>query len=973
MSDPWIVSQTDFAQLLPWEGLFTLGSPGLHVRGCLEEAVGVDPQNREYMRSPGNVTAENFPEGRQKWGTYVPGIYGRHPRLNAQLVNLPWFAGVGFVAGGESLDTSRSRTFDHRRELDLRRAVLTRSLGWTAADGAVLRMSFERFVAADAGRLLAWRVRLESDRAIELEMRTGIDSDVRTNGYDHFTDRTFAPRDGRLSAAVLTDRGDRVEIRRATSSSIPGERVVIECAGRAIVRRDFFRLGPRQPLVCDGFGAVSTSRDRVDLGEAEELMAAAVKRGYEAVRTSHEAEWEARWRGCDVEIDGPEVDQRALRVSLFHMLRSHPRNERLAIDPKGYAGDAYFGRFFWDTEMCLLPFFLYTDPARARELLAFRNHSLQGARRNAARYGYPGARFAWESDDLGDENCAAWEYADHEIHVSADIIYALAHHDAAVPATPLLAEFAPLVVETCRFWAARCDRRPGDEHPSLLGVMGPDEYAHFSDNNAYTNRVVKLAFSCASGEVGVIGGASMEERTLFRQLAESLAIPRSASDPRLVLQCDGYDRRVEASFEQRWRDRSKPYASQVSQERLYRSQNLKQADVLLMQWLFAHEFSEDELRAAWDYYVPRTTHDSSLSAGTHALVAARLGKIEEAYSFWLLGSRLDIAGGAAQGIHIASAGSAWMMAAFGFAGMATAFESTTLTLRPRMPAQWRAIRFPLIWRGMPVRVEVRHDSVAIENLGQDELVCRVVERTIAVPAGRRVLEVRRPARISAVIFDLDGVIVSTDGCHARAWRRLAEDERISVTSAQLERCRGVGRMESLGIVLEQSRQDYDERARQELADRKNRYYRESLEQLTRAEILPGVERLLADLRQRGLRTAIASSSRNAPLILERIGLADRFDAIADGNDIARSKPDPEVFELAARRLRVPHHECLVVEDAEAGVMAARAAGMRVVGVGSAHRHPGVDLGIPSLDGVDIETLLSVRCRGVSADSGPDSS
>lgn len=211
--------------------------------------------------------------------------------------------------------------------------------------------------------------------------------------------------------------------------------------------------------------------------------------------------------------------------------------------------------------------------------------------------------------------------------------------------------------------------------------------------------------------------------------------------------------------------------------------------------------------------------------------------------------------------------------------------------------------------------------------------------------------------IQAIIFDLDGVIVSTDDCHARAWERLAKEENIAVTHDQLERCRGVSRMESLDIVLEKARRDYSDEEKAAFAERKNRYYRDSLATLDAAALLPGVRPLVDELRTSGIRQAIGSSSRNTPLILEKIGLTRFFDAIADGNDITRSKPDPEVFLLAAERLGMPPEACIVIEDAAAGVEAGVAARMRVVAIGSAAHHPQAWKSFPDLTGIHAEQLL----------------
>jgi beta-phosphoglucomutase len=193
--------------------------------------------------------------------------------------------------------------------------------------------------------------------------------------------------------------------------------------------------------------------------------------------------------------------------------------------------------------------------------------------------------------------------------------------------------------------------------------------------------------------------------------------------------------------------------------------------------------------------------------------------------------------------------------------------------------------------------------------------------------------------IKAVIFDLDGVIVSTDEYHFQAWKQLADAEGISFSRKDNERLKGVSRMESLEIILEKAGQTYSVAEKQKMAARKNDIYRDLLGELSPSDILPGVLPTLQILRERGVKIAIGSSSRNATLILRAIGLPNEFDAVVDGNDISRSKPDPEVFRLCAQRVGVPPEQCLVVEDADAGVEAALAAGMSVLAVGSASGHP----------------------------------
>lgn len=211
--------------------------------------------------------------------------------------------------------------------------------------------------------------------------------------------------------------------------------------------------------------------------------------------------------------------------------------------------------------------------------------------------------------------------------------------------------------------------------------------------------------------------------------------------------------------------------------------------------------------------------------------------------------------------------------------------------------------------------------------------------------------------IRAVIFDLDGVIVSTDEYHYLGWQRLADELGIPFDRHINERLRGVSRMQSLEIILEQATQSYTAAEKLEFAERKNNYYREFLQQVSPKDILPGVMELLADLKTRNIKIAIGSSSRNTPLILAQIGLSEYFEAVADGNDITHSKPDPEVFLLAAKRLGIPSSACLVIEDADAGVEAARAAGMSVLGVGSASNHPRATNAAPNLKSMTTDILL----------------
>lgn len=213
--------------------------------------------------------------------------------------------------------------------------------------------------------------------------------------------------------------------------------------------------------------------------------------------------------------------------------------------------------------------------------------------------------------------------------------------------------------------------------------------------------------------------------------------------------------------------------------------------------------------------------------------------------------------------------------------------------------------------------------------------------------------------IKAVIFDLDGVIVTTDENHYQSWKKISSEEGIPFDRELNEKFRGVSRMECLEILLNQTDKTYTEEEKKELATRKNNYYRSSLNDLNKDKILPNVMNILEILKEKGVKIAVGSSSRNTPFILEQIGLKGYFDAVADGNQIENSKPDPEVFLLAAKKMNVPPERCLVIEDADAGVEAAVNGGMKAFAVGSAVDNEKADYRAEDLSQITVDTFLKV--------------
>jgi trehalose/maltose hydrolase-like predicted phosphorylase len=722
-----------------FEGLLAIGSGPLQQRACLEEGLSDDPQDREYLRRMGNVSVETFPAFKGRYGTYLPGVTGPHPTCGDELINLPAIHCLVLYAGQERLDMERSRVADYRRWLDLRSGRLHRELTWQTQRGAVLRVEFERFISAQRRHVMALRVRVRhlDGPPVELRFVSAIDADVRTNGFDHFEQVSFTGEHEPITVELRTNGGQIVAGAALVTCEPPVPRAIATERRWAAVSGARM-LEPGQVLTVFKYVALVSSHhvSGPPVDAARNLVWAAAAAGFDQLARESDAVWQRRWEQTNVEIIGDPHSEHALRVGLYHLLRAAVEDDpRVAIDPRGYSGEAYCGRYFWDTEIFILPLFLYTRPEVGRTLASFRLESLAGARRNAARYGYPGARYAWESSPAGDEHCPNWQYADHEVHVTADVAWGLWHAYRACPDPRFLVRISEALTEMARYWAQRVSYCAQADQFELLGVMGPDEYTLFSRNNAYTNYMTARAFTFTQQAWKALQQtdpqtASALARSLrltpselefFEQIARKLRRPYDPSH-NLVLQADDFFALEHFDFERWWPDRSRPLGACVPQERLYRSQVLKQADVLLLMALLPDEFSREQVLTAYRTYTPLTCHDSSLSRCVHALVAARLALLDQALQMWDQSVSLDLhPPAAAEGVHAGCAGGNWQAAVFGFAGLHSRMESNLLQLQPHLPPRWSAVRFPLVWCGQPLHVSVETDRVVIEHRGSQPL------------------------------------------------------------------------------------------------------------------------------------------------------------------------------------------------------------------------------------------------------------
>lgn len=709
-----------------YEGAFAQGSGYLHIRGSFEEGLLAADQNEEYMRLPANVTVEKPRHPRSKYGTYVPGVTGNHPLLKEELVNLPNPLAFRVFSGKEGLDMDESNIWDYTRSLNLKNGVLTRSFVWNPKAGGSVGCRYERFVSRRRPGLIVQKMTYTAlSGKTPLRFVNDIDEQVKTNGYNHFTEVKKGVRNERVEVGVVTDNGDSVYLSsRAFSDQILFTR---DSLNPVTVSEVYLRQG--ESVTIYKLSAVCTSRDPdggAGFPKLTERLAKAAK-ACGRLYTENEAEWNALWEQAAVTIEGDEKAQRAVNFSLYHLMRSaSPTDDRIAVCAKGFAGEAYFGHFFWDTELYLLPFFLYNFPDTAKNLASFRVRTLEGAKENARAYGYAGARYPWESSVSGLEQCPNWQYADNEIHITADVVFGLWHYYRATGDEAFLLNAAPVFTETARYWLDRVEYR-ADGSVHLNGVMGPDEYICFCNDSAYTNTMVKFALGKTLEALSLLRekdprayeALSVDRDFLERAELVREKLPVHRREDGVILQCEDFERFEEPHFERFWPDRSKHFGAVVSQERNYRVKALKQADVLMLPYLFPKRYREEEIEKNIDYYLPYTTHDSSLSAIIHSILFARLGKEEEAYDFFARGLDIDLdeqTGGAAEGIHIANCGGVWQALVFGFAGMLPAYESETPVFAPKLPKEWKSLSFRIVYRGRRYQVSISENNADITEL-----------------------------------------------------------------------------------------------------------------------------------------------------------------------------------------------------------------------------------------------------------------
>ena len=422
--------------------------------------------------------------------------------------------------------------------------------------------------------------------------------------------------------------------------------------------------------------------------------------------------WERLWEDCDLEVisDDPEF-QGAVRFNIFQLLANNAAGVSCAsIGARGLTHGRYKGNTFWDTDIFLLPFYLWTRPDAAKNLMRYRTERLEDAKELAGKQNLDGARYPWMCSDTGLEQCESWDIGLCEVHITADVAYALDRY-CNITGDEEFRKYAAnnVFLETGRYWKSRLTWEPEKKCYSSFFVKGPDEYCGATVNNTYTNWMARNNLRLAA-ESGLADEKEAEE---LKFVMDHIAI---LYDPerRLYLQ----DELLERMEPMKLGARSDiPSYRSVCFDRLQRYRALKQADLVLLATLFPTEFSREEKLNIFNTYEPLTLHDSTLSWGVHAQLALQLGLWGKAEEYLKKGVYLDLkdlmSNTGREGIHMAALGSVWQAIVYGAAGLWT--DDTGITLAPMLPEWIRELRFRVFYQGERYLVNVSKDKATAEK------------------------------------------------------------------------------------------------------------------------------------------------------------------------------------------------------------------------------------------------------------------
>lgn len=721
----------------------------------------IDRQGNKLLIGNGYIgyrgTLEEFNK-RQKTATIISGLYDQVGDQWREPINLPNGCFIQVIHRGQLLHALTSKVLDHSQSVDMQHAIHERRTIFETDDGVQVMVHSRRFASLARRHLICVEYSVSADRECVVDILTGIDGDVWDINGPHLCEISMSENEDIISVSAVTHE-NAVPVAVSEAVKFPAPKQVVgeeRNAGHLKNLRKLNQIDVQNGFTFYKFISHCSGVDSENpLDDAVMICQQARQLGFDTLFSEHATLWLNRWADADIQIDGDDAAQQALRFSMYHLLAIAPMHtEKTSIPARGLSGQVYKGGIFWDTEIFMLPFFTHVFPSIARNLLLYRYHTLDGARRKAGEYGYRGAFYAWESQDTGDDACTLFNvtdvftnrpmrtyFRDKQVHISADIAYAFWKYFTSTGDASIWRDGgAEVIFECARFFLSYSYFNPDKRRYEILDVTGPDEYHERVHNNAFTNRLVAHTF-----EVCLFVAAHLQKEypgkylqlihdlefendlKLISEMAREIYQPDSDAPGAVIPQFDGYFTLENVPLKTLLDRKLHPHEYLGGGNGLATTtQVIKQADVILALYLFDEKYTLETKSVNWEYYESRTEHGSSLSACSYSLIAAQIGKVDWAYKYFMKTATIDLTGEGKQyvgplyigGTHPAGNGGAWMAAVFGLCGIQLTEDG--ISVNPRLPSHWRQVTLSLIFRGQKLRFKLGHTDVAIETEAQLE-------------------------------------------------------------------------------------------------------------------------------------------------------------------------------------------------------------------------------------------------------------
>lgn len=734
--DPWQIREAavDVDGLGVSETVFSLSNGHLGIRGTLDE---VEPHavRGTFLAGVHELHPLSYPEGG----------YG-HPEHGQAMVAVSDASALRLTVDGVPLDVRALDPEVHERVLSLRTGVLERRLVWRTPAGARLELRTQRLVSLRERSLCTVRYRLRAlDGAAHVVVRSELALGERPPAVQNDDPRVgealddpfdILARDCDETGGVLTARTHRsdIEVATATQHRVRGARTVsseavtddhvVTTITAALDAGGMLEIEKHSGYAWAQDGSPGSLRE-----EARAVVDSGLDRGWDALADAQREVLDELWETVDVEVEGDDELQQALRFALFTLFTSTACLEGAPLGGKGLTGLGYSGHTFWDIEGFVVPALSLLVPDSAERLLRWRRSTLEAAKERAEVLNLRGASFAWRTID-GHETSAYWPASTAAMHVNASVSRAFWLHGNVTGEGPDAAGALEVLVETARLWlsAGHVDAEGGWH---LFGMTGPDEYTGVVDDNVFTNlmarrNLLRAADACAllplrAAELGVTD----EETARWREAAEHTHIPWDAQQ-QVHPANTGFTTYQEWPFAER--QDSYPVQAHHHYSTIYRRQVIKQADLVQALWWCRDDFTEEELARDLAYYEARTVRDSSLSASTQAVVCARAQHPDLAHRYLresALTDLRDLHGDARNGLHLASIGGSWLALVSGLGGLREDHE--VLEVAPLLPRALTRLRYRLTWRGRLLQVETTRNGTTLTLLRGTEPVDVLVD------------------------------------------------------------------------------------------------------------------------------------------------------------------------------------------------------------------------------------------------------